>query len=214
MLRLITMMTLLTLLGGCASKMVKEIPAQPVTKEPNTPFVFQPYYQSKRVGIDQQKVEHHSDFATIVSEAEYVFAPRKPLAIQRMQSVQEQSTDLPTPESNQTDGTNNEATSSAPALLPSSESRQSREAPNYVVASVNSEGVCKSIMCVDGSECGKIMVCGSEPCDQSKRVYYNCTGDNCGLTRTTTDIMDSAKYTALCNEFSDLYSCPNQTQCK
>jgi hypothetical protein len=218
MLKMLACITALTLLSGCANNMVKEIPASPVTQEPDTPFVFQPYYQSKPVGIDQQKVVHHSDFATIVSEIEYVFAPRKSMFAPRASVHGNQATpSIEEPQPDTSEPLPRITEPSADSSLSQALERASNtalEAPSNTPSVSTSERQCQPIICDGGVECGKVMVCGGEPCDASKRVYYDCTGDNCGLTKTTTDIMDSAKYTSLCTEFSDLYSCPNQTLCK
>lgn len=216
MLRIISCIAIMSILVGCAhSPTVMEIPAMPITKEPNTPFVFKPHYQAKRVGIDEQKVDHHSDFATIVSEAEYVFAPRKRLVDFRADNAPI-DTHLKTDSISMSTDIN--VVTEQPPAVAEVDNETQIDPTDASVMNVSykpsNEGVCTSIACQDGSECGKIMMCGSQACDSDKRYWYDCTGNECQLTKAAIDVMDAAKFTGMCNEFSDLYHCPTKTNCK
>lgn len=210
MLKNISFITAISFLAGCShSPTVMEIPALPVTQEPNTPFVFKPQYQATRVGIDQQKIAHHSDFATIVSEEEYVFAPRKQL-INRPVEASELHSPLKA-------STETVSYIQPPAGTEDDVKTPINSAPSLGFNGSNQstpEGTCATIACIDGSECGKIMVCDGQPCDVNKQYWYNCTGEQCQLTTEALGIMEAAKFTGSCNEFGDLYHCPTKTNCK
>jgi hypothetical protein len=216
MLKIISFIAVISFIAGCAqSPQVMGIPASPITTEPNTPFVFKPHYQAKRVGIDQQKIVHHSDFATIVSEEEYVFAPRKELAVSGFDKASVNT--VPKPDSIIASVENVGELNQPPAEEPTGST-----AENYASApaklNINNEpannAVCTNIACEDGSECGKIMTCGNKTCDSQKQFLYDCNGSECQLTKTAIEYMNSAKFAGMCNEFDDLFQCPTKTRCK
>ena len=219
MLRIITYIAVISFLAGCAqSPKVMEIPAMPVTQETNTPFIFKPHYQAKRVGIDEQKIAHHSDFATIVSEEEYVFAPRKTLlhphtdnAVLKTLSVSDDTILSVEPTDELDDPKQPPAGTSLNNIT-----ENYAQAPTSMNLSYDPsiDSVCTNIACEDGSECGKILSCGSQTCDSKKQYLYNCTGSECQLTKTAIEYMDAAKFDGMCGEFGDLFQCPNKNRCK
>lgn len=191
-------------LGGCARGQYKDLPHPPITQEQDTPFIFKERYQTVDTELTTARINHQSDFVLIESTDEIVFwhptssignVTPSVIATIHSESVSSVKDDL--------------ADTTADTSNPDSvgESKPTTYAATPVVSTTQ----CKPVLC-DGVVCGDVAVCGDQPCDPSLHDTYACTDDTCNLI--VTHPSDIAKGDGQCAGFSQLDTCPIDTECK